>query len=169
VLTYVWFADPSSFYPSVNGLVVHPDGSRVYVVYELYDDPCFCNQTYVGVIDTGSNTVVSNVFLGRDTSPSGVAINRAGTRLYVAQYSTNQVTALDLTTNPPSFLTNISTSFCNPDCHTGPRELVVTRSGFNVYVTMTDNFTGNTVLTIDTGLNSVTNSFTTGNSPTASR
>ncbi len=70
-------------------LVAHPDGSRVYVGvprYTLFSDTAQAFVTVparLSVIDTAQNTVTKTIDLA-GTAPRAIAINPAGTRLYVA-------------------------------------------------------------------------------------
>ena len=73
--------------------MLNPVGSRAYVANS--------NSNTVSVIDTASNTVVGTVPLGNVT-PRAIAINPAGSRVYVAtasSTSSNSVSVIDTASN----------------------------------------------------------------------
>jgi YVTN family beta-propeller protein len=59
--------------------------------------PTINNSGSVSVIDTATNTVPATVSVG--SSPQGVAVNPAGTRVYVANAGSNSVSVIDTATN----------------------------------------------------------------------
>jgi len=59
----------------------------------VFGDP---NNTDLSVIDLATNTVIATVPVG--TNPQGVAINPAGTMVYVANTGSNEFTVIDTTT-----------------------------------------------------------------------
>jgi YVTN family beta-propeller protein len=71
-------------------VAVHPDGSKVYVSTDRFPGT-------LAVIDTATNTVTANVTVGNIAR--GVAINRAGTRVYVANQSSNSLSVVDTASN----------------------------------------------------------------------
>jgi len=132
-------------------MVVSPNGARVYVT----------NRTSgtVSVIDTTTKTVVgSPIRVGNQpesitintnpiTDSSGTVIASAGSRLYVANYATSNVSVIDTTTTP----TVIATIAVG----TNPRGIAFadTANGPRVYVV---NRTANTVSVINAASNAVT-------------
>jgi YVTN family beta-propeller protein len=70
-------------------VVVHPDGSRVYVSN--------ASSHTVSVVDTRSNEVTATVPVG--PVPLGMAINATGSRLYVTLSSGDAVAVVDTSTN----------------------------------------------------------------------
>lgn len=75
-----------------SGVVVSPDGTRVYVSN---------NQSQsISVIDATNNSVVKTISAGLASFPLTVALNPAGTRLYVSHYLYNNVVSvIDTATN----------------------------------------------------------------------
>ena len=132
-------------------MVVSPNGTRVYVT----------NRTSgtVSVIDTTTRTVVgSPIQVGSQpesitintnpiTDASGTVIAPAGSRLYVANYGTSNVSVINITSTP----TVIATIAVG----TNPRGIAFanTASGPRVYVV---NRTANTVSVINAASNAVT-------------
>jgi YVTN family beta-propeller protein len=88
-----------------NSLVVDPSGARVYVASLSGPGPAF-SSGIVRVFDTATNAVTATIPL--NFQPTGIAVNAAGTRLYVANNyvdypapgnHTPQITIIDVTTN----------------------------------------------------------------------
>src|SRR5207247_1804680 len=99
------------------------------------------NSNNVSVIDTTTNTVLTNVAVGNE--PIGVAGNPAGTRLYVTNVSDDSVSVIDTTTN--TVLTNVAVG-------SGPFGVAVNPAGTHLYVT---NFYDSSFSVIDTTTNTV--------------
>ena len=85
---------------SPRGVAVSPAGTRVYITNYVSND--------VSVIDTASNTVVATIPMlpvlaisppPPPSAPMGIAINPAGTRVYVANNISGHVTVIDAITN----------------------------------------------------------------------
>jgi YVTN family beta-propeller protein len=72
-----------------HGLVISPDGRRVYLSSD--------GATTVSIIDTASNKVIHTVEVGK--APHGLALTRDGKRLLVAVFGTGQVVAIDTGTD----------------------------------------------------------------------
>lgn len=87
------------------------------------------------------------------TDPTGIAINAAGTKVYVANYNTNNVSVINTSTNTVSATITVGT---------GPRKVAVSPDGAKVYVT---NSTAGTVSVITTSTNTVTATVTVGANP----
>jgi len=105
----------------------------------------------VHVIDTSNNRIVAAIPVG--DGPTGVAVNRAGTRVYVANSSSNTISVID---------TGINQVIATVPVEISPYNLVVNPSGTRVYVTHYDS---SKVSVIDTGTNSVVASVTVENHP----
>ncbi len=92
---------PLSF--SMFGIAANSAGTRVYVPYGKIN----LNQEYdleVAVIDPSGPVIVASVPVGTldnnsGSSPAGIAVNPAGTRVYVAVSLENTVDVIDATTN----------------------------------------------------------------------
>jgi len=65
------------------------NGLRVYVANRHSND--------VSVIDTTTNTVVTNISVGKE--PYGIAVNPSGTKLYVTNQGSSNVSVIDTATN----------------------------------------------------------------------
>jgi YVTN family beta-propeller protein/VCBS repeat-containing protein len=78
------------------GILANADGSKVYVA----------NRTSgtVSVIRTSDNTVIGSVQVG--TNPEQMVIN--GTRLYVTNYGSSNVSVVDIGGSSPSLITNVA-------------------------------------------------------------
>jgi YVTN family beta-propeller protein len=144
---------PHGFNPlgDTYGVVVSPDGSRLYAsipdtnrIFSIHPDGSPALDAIVG---------------GR---PKGIAIHPFGTRLYVANSGSNNVTVLD---------TNISGCVGGVNCYTTiatipvgqePVEIAVAPSGKFVYVT---NNRGDTVSVIDTAINRAVTTIPVGLEP----
>jgi len=60
----------------------------------------------VSVIRTSDNAVIGSVKVG--TSPESMALNITGTRLYVANYGSSNVSVVDVSGTSPSLITNVA-------------------------------------------------------------
>ena len=95
----------------------------------------------VRVIDTTTNTLISSVSVG--VNPSGVAVSPDGTRVYVANRSSNTVSVIDAANNAVVATVPVGST---------PLGVAVNPSGTRVYVT---NNGSRTVSAIDTATNAV--------------
>jgi len=119
------------------GIAVSPDGSRVYAT-SVYDD-------YVTVFDTATNTVVADIaidnpyysppILAGDFSagPLGIAVNPAGTRVYVANVFLRDNASLNfyvsvIDTSSNTIIANVPTGPVEP------RGIAMNASGTRVYL-----------------------------------
>ena len=120
------------------GVVVHPAGTFAYVANNG-------NSNTVSVIDTATNTVVANIPAGGapGSGPYGIAINRAGTRLYTARPGGGTLVVIDTTTNTVIATIGVGTT---------PTNVAINPSGSRVYVS---NSASNNVSVIDTASNTV--------------
>ncbi|OQW91777.1 MAG: hypothetical protein BWK78_03580, partial [Thiotrichaceae bacterium IS1] len=106
----------------------------------------------VSVIDTSSNSVVAKVTVGR--WPFGVAVNPAGTRVYVTNtYNSNNVSVIDTSNN--SVVATVTVGNL-------PHGVAVNPAGTRVYVANSDS---NNVSVIDTSNNSVVATVPVGTNP----
>jgi YVTN family beta-propeller protein len=83
------------------GVAVSPEGSKVYVTnyYGFSQPPVdIVVGGSVSVIDTATNTVVDAIPFG-GSRPLGLAVTPDGSKLYVAEASSNAVSVIDTTTN----------------------------------------------------------------------
>ncbi|WP_316785191.1 YncE family protein, partial [Streptomyces sasae] len=85
--------------------------------------------------------------------PTGVAINSAGTRAYVANEGDDTVSVIDTATNTVTATINVGSS---------PFGVAVTPGGAFVYVT---NVASDSVSVIDTATNAVTDTISVGTAP----
>jgi YVTN family beta-propeller protein len=131
------------------GVVVTPDGSKVYVVNSE-------NRT-VSVIATASNTVEATIPVG--DNPQGVAVSPDGSTVYVTNFFDSTVSVIATATN------TVETTIAVPGPSgeaTWPYGVAVSPDGSTVYVA--DNFL-NTVSVIATTTNTVTTTVAVGNHP----
>ncbi|MDR7667257.1 PKD domain-containing protein [Methanosarcina sp. Z-7115] len=117
------------------GVAVTPDGTKVYVANS--------NDGTVSVIDTGTITVISTVNIGTESGLTGVAVNSAGTKVYVVG-NNGTVSVIDTATNNVTATVNVGS---------GSQGVAVDPDGLKVYVT---NDGDGTVSVIDTTTNNVT-------------
>lgn len=125
------------------GLDVTPDGSRVYAVHCGDRPGCDAGSTaVVSAIDTTTNTEVATLSVGLGR-PGGLAINPAGTRVYVATGG-GTISVVDTTTNAVVSAITVGKQ---------PLGVVFLPSGTKAYVT---NFGSDSVSVIDTATETVT-------------
>jgi YVTN family beta-propeller protein len=125
----------------VQGIAVSQDGSRVYAVGGEIG--------IVSVIDTATDTVIATIPVGR--APRSVAVNSAGTRVYVGNSTDNDhggFTVIDATNN-----TVVTTLQVAAD----PWGIVVDHGGTRVFVShrASNSATGGVVSVIDAQTNTV--------------
>jgi YVTN family beta-propeller protein len=110
---------------SPEGIVISPSGKNVYVTAVTCGaPPCVAS---VEVIDTATIAVTATIPIGNTTSVqlSGVAISPDGTRVYVASGSSNQVWAIDTSTNSVAAVIHTANS--------GSADLSISPDGTRVY------------------------------------
>jgi gliding motility-associated-like protein len=127
------------------GIVVSPDGSRVY-------NTNFNNST-ISVINTATNSVIG--ILAAGPNPYCVAISPDGERLYVTNYYSNRVTVINISTG--AVIATINTG-------TDPRYVTVSPDGSKVYVS---NSGSNSISVINTATNTLSNTIAVGTYPEA--
>ncbi|WP_410507714.1 PGF-pre-PGF domain-containing protein [Methanosarcina hadiensis] len=138
------------------GIAVNPDGTKVYVANI---NPFGSEMNYermigtVSVINTTTNNVTATVKIGE--SPSGIAVNPTGTKVYVANYGSNNVSVFNTSTNTVTAIISVGDR---------PYGVAVNSDGTKVYVA---NQGSNNVSIIDTATNKVTDTVNVGNSPIA--
>jgi DNA-binding beta-propeller fold protein YncE len=135
------------------GLAITPDGSRVYVLG--FTGTFFSASPTIFVVDTATNTVVTNIVDARLSNPSQVAITPDGSRAYVVD---NTVHIID--TNPASptyntIIAEVSTTL-SPSTVFGPSSIAITPDGSRAYLPGSTGFNPASVLVIDTNPSSPT-------------
>ena len=106
----------------------------------MYVSAC-CNPSFVKVIDTASNTIVTTIAVGN--FPGGMDVTPDGSRLYVPHYNSNTVSVINTATN--TVVTTISVG-------AGPGSVRVSPDGSRAYVASQSS---NSVTVINTATNSV--------------
>jgi YVTN family beta-propeller protein len=124
-----------------HGLVVSPDGKRVYAVSESDDN--------VIVFDTASNTEVGNIAVG--SHPFGIAISRDGARVYVTSMEDGTVSVID--TGTDAVVSTFAVGVRNDDV----RAIAVGADGKYVYV---GKYGSNDVAVVDTTTEKVVDTIT---------
>ncbi|WP_052721621.1 YVTN family beta-propeller repeat protein [Methanosarcina siciliae] len=125
--------------------VTTPDGLRIYVANRHSND--------ISVIDTTTNTVVTNVGVG--TEPYGIAVSSLGTKLYVTNQGSGNVSVIDTATNKVT---------ANITVEKYPSGIAVTPDEKWVYVANKKTPKG-TVSVISTSNNTVIKTIDVGNKP----
>jgi len=126
------------------GVAVTPDGTKVYVARSRGRGGHFGGgrrPDSVSVIETVTNAVIATVPVG--FSPFGVAVTPDGSKVYVANSSSNTVSVIDTVTN--AVIATVPVGL-------GAAGVAVTPDGNKVYVA---NEGSNTVSVIDTATNTV--------------
>ncbi|MCV7219260.1 beta-propeller fold lactonase family protein [Mycobacterium crocinum] len=130
------------------GLVLTPDGKRLYTVDETGGT--------VSVVNTETNQRIgAPIAVG--SHPLGIAISRDGTRIYVTNGADGTVSVIDTDTN-----TVVSTFGVVADPNELPRAVTVGADGKFVYVARNG---GNTVAVVDTTSEQVVDTITVGPQP----
>jgi YVTN family beta-propeller protein len=127
---------PRNQRPFPFGVVVSPDGNRVYVANIGSDNGTSAANGYVSVLDTTNNTVIANVTVGN--RPTGIAITPDGTQIYVANQGSNTVSVLNTTDNSVIATVPVGQK---------PYGVAINAAGTRAYVA---NFFGASYSTIDT-------------------
>src|SRR6266849_5190627 len=122
---------------------VTPDGGRLFLVHQLSPN--------VTVIDTATNLVITNVFIGGHQAKD-ILFTLDGRFAYIANYSEGTVNVIDTATYQ---VTTIPTG-------AGPRRLAISPSGDRVFVT---NNVAASVSVIDTGTQQLIATIPVGNKP----
>ncbi len=128
------------------GVVVSPDGSRVYVAN--------LGSNIVSVIDTANDTMTATIPVG--VHPFGVAVNPDGSRVYVslcASCANGTVSVIDTANDTVTATIPVGST---------PQGVAVSPDGSRVYVA---NSGSGTVSVIDTASNAVTATITVGSNP----
>ena len=126
-------------------IAANPDGKAVYVGNQ--------NVNTVSVIDTASNVVMATVNIG---TPRGIAVSPDGTKVYVANFSSNlngYLSIINAETNVVTTTVNIGKV---------PSRVAVSPDGTRIYVT---NSGDNTVSVIDAGTNTIIATVNVGRDP----
>ncbi|WP_170299090.1 putative Ig domain-containing protein [Larkinella terrae] len=114
-----------------------------YIINNNHPDYSDRVPSYLSIINTATNTVLPNT-IPVGSYPSGLSVSPNGTRIYVANFLSNNVTVIDAITQ------TVLTTIEGVDSPTG---LNVTPDGTQVYVA---NFNTSTVSVIDVATNKVT-------------
>ena len=125
-----------------NGLVVSPDGSRVYVACG--------NSNYISIINTLTNTVDAQL---TTPTPAEVVLSPDGSRLYVSNNFSDEVSIFDTSTK--SLITSVPIT-------RQPYGLSLNKDGSLLYVAILDR---NNVSILNTSNYTFTTSVPVGNSP----
>ena len=106
------------------GVAVNPTGTKVYVASAGSTANAGIGSNTVSVIDTATNNVkTTKVPVG--SSPFGVAVNPAGTKVYVANTGDDTVSVINTTTNEVTYTVTVGA---------GPYGVAVNPAGTKVYV-----------------------------------
>lgn len=103
-------ATPNGWFPAISDLLVHPAGTRLYVIFNVAKDdtsgcpelldpdfnPYCLYQQRVGVIDTWTRSQITSVLVPYATE---LGILPDGSRLYVSQEAEDSITVIDTATN----------------------------------------------------------------------
>jgi YVTN family beta-propeller protein len=114
----------------------------------------------VSVIDTAANTVVGSA-IPVGVRPNGIAVNPAGTRVYVTNFGSSAINGNTVSVINIENDTNTVIGSAIP-VGVRPLDVAVNPAGTRVYVT---NNTENTVSVIDTATNTVVATITVGSGP----
>ena len=135
---------PVGAYP--RGIKAH--GTDLYVAN--YGDLNYSGGNSISVIDSNTNTVTTTILLPIGSSGSrGVTV--LGTKVYVANFRSDDVSVIDTNTNTITATISVGK---------GPRGMAVV--GTNIYV---ENFDDSTISVIDSNTNTVSATIDVGNSP----
>ena len=129
------------------GVVVHPDGSRVYVAN--------AGANSMSVIDAATNTVSATI-ASVGNGPNGVAVHPNGTRVYVTSGGSNTISVVDTATNSVSSTIPVGPPLC------GPVGVAVNPAGTRVFVALSG---ASSVAVVDTASNLLVATVPVGFSP----
>jgi len=134
---------PSGIAPQ--GVVISPDGTRVYVAN--------ADSYSVSVINTATNTLIATIPVGALASPAFMAFSPDGSRIYVASQTSPFVSVINTVTNSviSTFTTNGSVPsgiLISPD---GSKAYVSVKTGM---VLVINTLTNNIVTSVQVGTNS---------------
>jgi YVTN family beta-propeller protein len=137
----------------LNVLAVKPDGSRVYVVNTLSPNG------FVSVLDTSTHGVIANIDVGM--FPQEIAVNTAGTRVYVTNFNSKTVSVIDTSSN------SVTETIPVPS---GPTSIAINPAGTRAYVAVASRLVGRgytppAVAVIDLTRNVVIDSVPIGTGP----
>ncbi|GAA3961122.1 MBG domain-containing protein [Mucilaginibacter dorajii] len=135
----------TSFYIGGQGLVLSPDGSKLYSAQTLGDR--------IGVYNTATNTLINTINMSTAWGAEGLAISPDGSRLYVTSQQTGYVSVFNATTGAP--ITTIKVGL-------RPWNIAISPDGSRVYVT---NINSNSVSVINTVTNAVIATIPVGANP----
>ena len=107
------------------------------------------------MINTATNSLITNVTVGSGNTPIGIAVTPDGSRVYVSDYGSGKVSVINTTDNTVAATVTVGTN---------PYGVAVTPDGSKVYVA---NAGSNSVSVISTATNAVTATVTVGNNPQA--
>ncbi len=128
------------------GIKAH--GTDLYVAN--YGDSNYSGGNYISVIDSTTDTVTGTIITpGGSDGPRGVTV--LGSKVYVANFRSNNVSVIDTNTNTVSATISVGR---------GPRGVLGT--GTTLYV---ENFDDGTISVINTNTNTVTKTVDVGSSP----
>lgn len=113
---------------SPQGLVVSPDGTRLFVVNS--------GSGTVSVVDTATNRVRSTISVG--STPHNAVISHDGTKLYVSNYGSGTVSVIDTATSSVANTVGVGVH---------PHGIAIDSKGKQLYVA---NYSSNTLSIIDT-------------------
>jgi YVTN family beta-propeller protein len=97
VVDTILLGSAPNFVVAAEGVVVSPDGKRVYVVNFLPSGQSFF-YSQVSVIDTATDGIVAAIPVAAGAS-AGISITPDGTKIYVINTDANSVTVIDAATN----------------------------------------------------------------------
>jgi YVTN family beta-propeller protein len=106
----------------ITGIVVSPDGSRLYACTSDRDSYYQYGKGSLAVIDTGTYTVIDSIAVG--VCPDTVMVSPDGSRIYITHHDTEYVSAVDIATRTV-------TTIALQDV---PLSMVMSPDGAHVYV-----------------------------------
>jgi YVTN family beta-propeller protein len=97
VIDTVVLGNTEGFVDAANGVVISPDGKKVYVINELYSGgPFFTSQ--LSIVDTATDAIIGTIAIP-EGADAGISITPDGGKLYVVNTDANSVTVVDTATN----------------------------------------------------------------------